>query len=63
MTISEIKQAADQARTELSRIDLMANDLADLLVGRLRHVSWISTLIALKKELRKFNIHTGRWAD
>jgi hypothetical protein len=63
MTLTDITNAARAAKADLERINLMATELAELLTGRLRHVQWSPSLIALKKELRKFNIHTGSWKE
>lgn len=54
-------QAIQEAKSCLQRADNTATSLARLLEGRLRHVYSPSTLIRLKKELRKFNMHTGQW--
>ena len=56
----EIKAAVQNARLLNRAIDRQANTLASLLVGRLHNVSDYH-LKLLKKELRDFNIHTGRW--
>lgn len=56
----EIRTAIIQSR-ELNRaVDANSNLLADLLDGRLRHVGSYK-LSRLKRELRDFNIHTGKW--
>lgn len=58
----DIRSAVQQAR-ELNRAcDQQANTLADLLEGRLQHVS-TCRLTKLKRELRDFNMHTGRWKE
>ena len=49
-----VKQAQEVA-------DSFAGDIASLLVGRLRRGVGTGTLEKLKRELRDFNIHTGRW--
>lgn len=56
----ELRSAIAQAK-ELNRAcDNSANSMALLLRGRLQHVdSW--HLTALKRELRNFNMHTGKW--
>jgi hypothetical protein len=63
MTLTDISNAARAAKADLERINMMATELAELLEGRLRHVNRTMPLITLKKELRKFNIHTGTWRD
>lgn len=60
MTFDDMKAAVDQAEHTMRLVDAMADKMARLLVGRLRHVS-PSTLRSLKRELRDFNIHLGRW--
>jgi len=42
--------------------DANANRMAEMLVGRLRHVRGIH-LEKLKRELRDFNIQTHRWKE
>ena len=60
MSLRDMQQEITEARTTLEHADQLAPQLAKLLQGRLRHVhSW--TLKALKRELRDFNIHTGKW--
>lgn len=62
MTLDEMQKAISGAKATLRSVDGIANDLAYLLEGRLRHVhSW--TLKRLKKELRNFNMHTGSWSE
>ena len=60
MTIGDMVQAVQAANAELQRADSLADDLARLLVGRLRHVSPF-VLARLKAELRDFNMQTKRW--
>jgi len=64
MNIADMRAAIDDAQTTLNRADSLSGDLARLLVGRLRkgNISpWV--LGELKKELAKFNRHTGSWSD
>ena len=57
----EIERAKRQA-DELNRaLDRQATSLAGLLKGRLRHVDWKDDLRALKRELRDFDMTTGKW--
>lgn len=58
----QVRAAVAEATTTLRAADSVARDLASLLVGRLHHVHSPAHLAALKKELRHYNIHTGRWA-
>jgi hypothetical protein len=55
-----MRAAVQQARSTMTAADNAANSMADLLKGRLKHVSFYH-LKELKRELRNFNIHTGRW--
>lgn len=55
-----MRSAVSQARAINRAVDDSANSMAMLLKGRLRHVGE-SALKDLKRELRDFNIHTGRW--
>lgn len=57
-----MREAVQQAR-ELNRaVDTQANNLADLLDGRLQHVSKYR-LQRLKAQLQRFNATTGAWKD
>lgn len=56
----DIRRAHAEARELMRAADAAAGSMADLLRGRLRHVS-AYTLKALKKELQDFNAHTGNW--
>jgi len=60
----EMAEAIDDARTLLRAADANVRKMADMVAGRLRvgNVS-NSTLTALKKELRDYNIHTGTWVE
>lgn len=64
MYTHEMREVINQARQTIEAADNVANDIAYILKNRLRsgRVS-ASTLIALKKELANFNMHTGRWKD
>ncbi len=57
-----LRQAVAEARQMNSAVDRQADSLAELLDGRLRHVSGYR-LEKLKRQLRDFNIHTGRWKE
>lgn len=60
MNLDDMLAAVRQARDTLSGVDGVAHALSKLLVGRLRHCDEYE-LKQLKRELRNFNIHTGRW--
>lgn len=63
--MSEPHQAVAALVTEARRLRnataQYAYQMADLLVGNLRSVNNRSVLTALKRELSKYNIHTGKW--
>jgi hypothetical protein len=63
MNTAEMRQALTNARQTMNAADNVAAELAGMLPGRLRKISDTSTLIALKRELKDFNIQTGRWRD
>ena len=51
-----------KAKQQLIAADKIADELATVLVGRLRHVRG-HTLERLKKELRSFNCQTHQWKE
>jgi len=56
----DMRAAMRDARTTLAAADSVAEELGRMLVGRLNRCNtW--TLRRLKRELRNFNITTGRW--
>lgn len=55
-----MRAAVRDAEMTLSAADTVACQLAPLLAGRLRNCH-SSDLARLKRELKDFNIHTGRW--
>jgi hypothetical protein len=63
----EVRTAVSNAESQLQAADSAALSMAQLLVGRLRHVQssghWAGTsaLRKLKKELRDFDMTTGEW--
>ena len=60
----EVRQKIEQAKAVNTACDNNATSMAELIVNRLKHVKgWRGTdaLRALKKELRDFNMVTGRW--
>ena len=58
----EMRAAFRTARQYCRASDEAANEAAELLQGRLRKVSSYK-LRRLKRELRDFNAHTGRWKE
>lgn len=56
----EIRNALSQARDADRAIKHHSSQMAALIQGRLRSID-PDCLIALKKELRGFNIQTGKW--
>lgn len=59
----QLREAVATAKATINAADNAATDIARLLVGRVRKIHDTEALKAIKRELRKFNIHTGRWAD
>jgi len=56
----DMRAAEAEARTTMKAADNVANSMAAMLIGRLRHVhSW--NLAELKRELRDYNIYTTEW--
>lgn len=62
MNWDDFRQAFSAARNTMNQADRAADDMADMLDGRLRKVSSYR-LAKLKRQLRDFNIHTGQWKD
>lgn len=60
MNYPEMMTAIEDARATITRADSAVAQVSRLIVGRLQKCD-TSTLVALKKELRNFNIHTGSW--
>lgn len=56
-----VNAAVRQARDLRTATERQAFWLADLLVGNLRNVDSHSLLSKLKKELRDFDMVTGKW--
>lgn len=56
----EIRNALVVARDANNAANYHANQMAQLLRGRLQNVS-VYVLADLKRELRDFNIHTKEW--
>ena len=63
MYLDDFKEAVSQAEAHLRMADMMANEMAKLLVGRLRHVDGYNVLKNLKAELKDYNAHTGQWKE
>ena len=61
MTIEEMRAAVEAAEAEIRRANVVATEMARVLVGRLRHVRSPWVLEKLKRELRDFNMQTGTW--
>jgi hypothetical protein len=59
----EMRAAVSEARHTFSAADSVAASMADILRGRLRNNVPAHTLRALKKELRDFDMHRGRWKE
>ena len=57
-----MRSEINEARQTIINADELANSIADILPGRLKHVSSY-TLKQLKMELKNFNAHTCEWKD
>lgn len=57
-----MRAAMSEARQTMRAADNQANAMADMLDGRLRKVN-PRYLAKLKKQLKDFNAHTGRWKN
>lgn len=62
----EVRAAVAEAKSQIAAADKAAYAMADLLVGRLRYVadqsySGVTVLRKLKKELRDFDMVTGKF--
>ncbi len=58
----EMRRSIAEAETTLRVADAAAKNMAQIIKGRLRHAnSW--DLKVLKRELRDFNIKTGKWKE
>ena len=57
----DMREAVQDANSTLDAADSVVDDLAYMLKGRLNKVSrgWVLSL--LKKELKRWNIHTEQW--
>jgi hypothetical protein len=64
LTLEQVTQAVNRARSTLRNADAEVRRMADLLVGRLRAAGISNyTLARLKRELRDFNSHTKHWKE
>ena len=61
MNYGEMKTAVEDAERTLRFADMAADDMARMLIGRLRKVHTFGVLADLKRELKGYNIHTGTW--
>jgi hypothetical protein len=60
---NDMRAAVQAAEYQLRAADEAALAMASMLRGRLRKVDSKYALSALKKELRDFDMTTGRWRD
>jgi len=63
MTIQELAQALNEAEQTFQAADTAASRIARLLKGRMRRIESNSLLSAIKRELKDYNIQTGRWKE
>jgi hypothetical protein len=60
MTVDDLRAALRQMRQLQVAADSCVSEAAAILQGRMHHLSPY-TLRQLKKELERYNMHTGRW--
>lgn len=64
MQFDDFQGAVAQARRTLSTADTFVGAMARMIRGKLRSGNVSNfTLTVLKRELRNYNIQTGRWKD
>ena len=63
MNYNEMQMAIEDAERTLYQADRAAGVIAHLMIGRLRKVGSQWVLVALKKELKNYNMQTGQWRD
>lgn len=64
MNYSDILQARKDAQEQINLADQATRGAAQLCAGRLRKAEvWEDTLRMLKRELRDFDMTTGKWKD
>lgn len=64
MNWDDFRVAFQEAENTMRQCDNIANDMAKIIVGRLRKSNVRGSVLAsLKRELKKFNIHTQEWMD
>jgi hypothetical protein len=64
MTFEEMTRGIEDAQRTVNMADRAVRELSPLIVGRLRRAyvpGWV--LEELKRELKNYNIHTGRWKN
>lgn len=59
----QMNESVSIAKQTLSAADKVATQMATMVEGRLRKVGSTWVLSKLKRELRDYNIHTGRWSN
>lgn len=64
MDLNEMERAVNEANATLRKADILAGKMLNIVCGRIRKASvsdW--TLCEIKRELKKFNMHTKTWED
>ncbi len=57
----DMREAMTEARCIMHAADNCAGDMARMLSNRLHKCGDVRALTDLKRELKDFNIHTGKW--
>lgn len=63
MNWDDMRAAFADAKRTVDQADSIADDMARMLVGRLRKVGSDYTLKKLKRELAAYDAHTKRWKE
>ena len=64
ITFDEMSEIIEDAEFTIREVNIRVNKMAGLIGGKLQScnvTSW--TLCNLKKELKRYNMHTGEWKD
>ncbi len=57
----EMRAAMKEAGAQIRAADLVADEMATMLIGRLRKVKSSYVLNKLKRELKNYNMNTRSW--
>jgi len=64
MDFDDMERAITEANATLRKADFIAGQMLNMVKGRLRKANvYAETLCEIKRELKKFNMHTKTWED